>query len=146
MIANYCLMMTWFPACLVIWEKSCFSNNTLFRSCLMLCYEKWCCIKPQWNLSTNWFQCSFINKIWKSKEEWLLDSVIKLKYLWFMLLLLLAVASGIVVFVYPKLQLPDSNEFQLFSSSHPFEQYDFKYKKQFWFKNPERVSYFLFYL
>ncbi|RZC41204.1 dispatched [Asbolus verrucosus] len=35
---------------------------------------------------------------------------------------------------------PDSSEFQLFDSSHPFEQYDFKYKNHFWFRREERMN------
>lgn len=41
---------------------------------------------------------------------------------WIALLGGLAVAAGVVVFHYPKLELPDTKEFQLFSSSHPFER------------------------
>lgn len=141
-VANYLLMMTWYPACLVIWERSCFSNNALMRSCFMVCYQRWCCFKPQWNLSASRFHCSFLSKIWKAKEEWLLNFVIRLKYFWFVLLLAIAFLSGFVVLVYPRLQLPTSQEFQLFARSHPFEEYDFTYKNHFWFKQPERVSSF----
>ncbi|KAJ8926816.1 hypothetical protein NQ314_020664 [Rhamnusium bicolor] len=126
------------PACMVIWERSCFSNGALFRSCLMVCFQRWCCFKPQWNLSTTWFQCSNLNKIWKAKEDCLLDVVIKLKYFWFLALITIAFVSGVIVVVYPKLQLPDTSEFQLFAASHPFEQYDFHYKSRFWFNEPER--------
>lgn len=48
--------------------------------------------------------------------------VVKLRYFWILLLGGLAVGAGIVVFYYPKLELPDSKEFQLFSSGHPFER------------------------
>lgn len=137
-IANYFLMMTWFPACMVIWERSCFSNSALLRTCLMVCFQRWCCFKPQWNLSTSWFQCSILSRIWKAKEECLLNFVVKLKYVWFLLLITMAVISGVIVLFYPKLQLPNTVEFQLFATSHPFEQYDFVYKNHFWFKNAER--------
>ncbi|CAH1153672.1 unnamed protein product [Phaedon cochleariae] len=139
-IANYFLMMTWFPACIVIWERSCFSSDTLFRSCLMMCYQRWCCIKPQLNLSAVWCHCSVFNTFWKAKEQWLLDIVVRLKYVWFLLLTAIAFLSGYIVFVYPKLQLPNTSEFQLFATSHPFEQYDFKYKSHFWFNHPEKMQ------
>ena len=45
--------------------------------------------------------------------------VVKLRYFWIALLGGLAV----VVFHYPKLELPDTREFQIFSSNHPFERY-----------------------
>lgn len=35
---------------------------------------------------------------------------------------------------WPKLQLPDSPDFKLFVSSHPFEIYDSRYKDVFWFE------------
>lgn len=72
--------------------------------------------------------------LWDRKQYLLLDCVINLKYLWLILLSMLGVGSAIIVLYYPKLQLPNSPEFQLFDSSHPFEQYDFEYKNHFWFK------------
>ena len=60
--------------------------------------------------------------------------VIKLRYLWVVLLGSLAVGSALIVFYYPGLQLPDSQEFQLFSRDHMFEQYDLEYKYKFWFE------------
>ncbi|KAG5880194.1 hypothetical protein JTB14_006627 [Gonioctena quinquepunctata] len=139
-VANYFLMMTWFPACLVIWERSCFSNNDFFRSCFMVFYQRWCCIRPQWNLSAGWWQCSFFQTFWKARETWLLNAVIRLKYFWFLILITIAFMSGFIVLVYPKLQLPNTSEFQLFATSHLFEQYDFRYKTYFWFKRPEKLE------
>ncbi|XP_056645516.1 protein dispatched [Diorhabda sublineata] len=137
-IANYCLMMTWFPACLVIWERSCLSNEALFKSCFVMFYQRWCCIKLQLNLSAGWCQYLSISRFFKTRENWILDYIIKFKYFWFLSLVTLALISGFIVFVYPKIQLPDTNEFQLFVDSHPFEQYDFKYKNHFWFTRPEK--------
>lgn len=48
--------------------------------------------------------------------------VVKLRYFWIVVLGGLAIAAAVVVFHYPKLELPDTKEFQLFSSSHPFER------------------------
>lgn len=39
-----------------------------------------------------------------------------------------------VTFYWPRLRLPDSSEFQVFASDHPFEQYDFKFRDLFWFE------------
>jgi len=45
----------------------------------------------------------------------------------------LGVAAAVTVFIYPKLQLPTSSEFQLFASDHPMEVYDLHMKSRFWF-------------
>lgn len=42
--------------------------------------------------------------------------------------------SGIIVFYWPRLRLPNTPNFQLFSSDHPFEIYDNKFKSIFWFE------------
>lgn len=46
----------------------------------------------------------------------------------------IGVYSIVVVFYYPGLQLPDSKQFQLFQTSHPFEQYDMYYRDKFLFE------------
>jgi len=45
----------------------------------------------------------------------------------------LGVMAMIVIFIYPGLQLPTSDEFQLFAADHPLEVYDLQMKSQFWF-------------
>lgn len=45
-----------------------------------------------------------------------------------------------MVLYYPGLQLPESPDFQLFSKSHPFEQYDAFYQDKFWFERLEKVG------
>jgi len=49
--------------------------------------------------------------------------IFRLRYLWLCLLTGLALAAALIVFHHPKLQLPDSKEFQLFSSHHLFERW-----------------------
>lgn len=44
------------------------------------------------------------------------------------------IASAVIVLYYPKLGLPDSQEFQLLEKDHPFELYDAKYKQNFGFE------------
>ena len=41
---------------------------------------------------------------------------------------------------WPRFRLPDSPDFQLFSSDHPFEIYDTKFKNMFWFEKVYTVS------
>ncbi|XP_060515797.1 protein dispatched [Cylas formicarius] len=133
-VINYVLMITWFPASLVIWEKSWLSKSHIYRSCL----TKICCFKFQVNLFAGWFQK--LGNIWNGKKQFFLDAIIKLRYFWIVLLTIVALAGFVVVFIFPKLKVPNSTEFQLFVSEHPFEKYDFIYKTKFWFGRGERES------
>lgn len=46
----------------------------------------------------------------------------------------IGIGSIVVVFYVPGLKLPDSREFQLFQTIHPFEQYDIHYRDRFLFE------------
>ncbi|KAL3289765.1 hypothetical protein HHI36_023160 [Cryptolaemus montrouzieri] len=134
-IANFLLMVTWFPACLIIWEKSCFSKDGISQSLFFTCLNGGYCsriISSPINMLT-WPKCSTVDKLWNSREKYLLNCVINLRYLWITILSGIAVGSIVIVLFYPKLKLPDSEDFQLFASSHPFEKYDFIYKDHFYF-------------
>lgn len=48
--------------------------------------------------------------------------------------------SGLCVLYWPKLQLPDSPDFKVFSDDHPFEIYDSQFKNMFWFEKTYTVS------
>ena len=65
---------------------------------------------------------SFIQRV-SSKvfEDWLPKAVIKLHWIWIALLVCLTAGFLCVNFVKPGLQLPDTTDFQLFSSSHPLK-------------------------
>lgn len=52
----------------------------------------------------------------------------------------MGIVSGIAVFYWPKLQLPDSPDFKVFSDDHPFEIYDSQFKNMFWFEKTYTVS------
>ncbi|KAB7497321.1 Protein dispatched-like protein 1 [Armadillidium nasatum] len=60
--------------------------------------------------------------------------IVKPRHFWIIVLGSLAFCSAFVVFYYPGLRLPDSQDFQLFDRTHPFEQYDLNYKYLFWFE------------
>lgn len=133
-------MVTWFPACIVIWERSCQTSAEIMKSCLL---QPFC---PRFihrlTLSSAWLRCkcSYFEKLWIAKEQLLLNSIVNFRIAWLTLLTLVALVSCVIVLYYPKLQLPSSPEFQLFDSSHVFEQYDLVYKNKFWFKREQRVS------
>jgi len=67
-------------------------------------------------------------------EKILFNLIIKFRYIFVLIFGGIAVYSVIIVVHNPKLRLPDSEEFQIFSANHYFEKYDFEYKNQFWFK------------
>lgn len=51
--------------------------------------------------------------------------------------------SMFAVLIWPRLQVPDSTEFQLFEQNHPFEQYDLIYKNRFRFTRTQSVRLFM---
>uniref|UniRef100_A0A2A4J522 SSD domain-containing protein n=1 Tax=Heliothis virescens TaxID=7102 RepID=A0A2A4J522_HELVI len=56
-------------------------------------------------------------------------------YIMFVIVLgAIGMCSIVIVFYFPGLQLPDSKQFQLFQTSHPFEQYDMIYSSKFLFE------------
>lgn len=64
------------------------------------------------------------------------------KYNLFLIIILgfISVVSMFAVLCWPRLQVPDSSEFQLFEKKHPFEQYDMIYKDRFRFSHAYSVS------
>ncbi|KAL1455288.1 hypothetical protein WDU94_009393 [Cyamophila willieti] len=68
------------------------------------------------------------------------EAVFRLKYFWLIILSVITAMSAVIVLYNPTLRLPDTAEFQLFTSDHLFEQYDFKYKNMFFFETFEMVS------
>lgn len=116
-IVNYVLMVTWLPACIVVSERVCWPPLPSFRAVLHI---------PQHSFSI--------------LNDKFLSSVVQLKYIWLCSLGLAALACVNVVFYWPRLRLPDSPDFQLFSSSHPFEQYESVFKDSFWFERPQKVN------
>lgn len=92
-----------------------------------------------------WWCSSLCNALWKLHynmtdssrvffEKILPCIIVKSRYFWLVLFTALAAGGAFVVFYYPKLQLPDSKEFQIFNADHPFEKYDLFLKKLFWFE------------
>lgn len=56
-------------------------------------------------------------------------------YIMFVIVLgAIGMCSVVIVFYFPGLQLPDTKQFQLFQTSHPFEQYDMIYSSKFLFE------------
>ncbi|XP_050314515.1 protein dispatched isoform X2 [Anthonomus grandis grandis] len=130
-ILNYLLMISWIPACLVIWEKSWLSHS-IHPVCFVMFSQLFCCFKSQWTMSPVFGKC--LTALWNGKKELLIQLIIKLRYFWILSFTILGATSGFLVFVKPGIGPPVTAEFQLFRSDHLFEKYDFEYKNKFLFK------------
>ncbi|KZC07514.1 Protein dispatched [Dufourea novaeangliae] len=124
-IANFFLMITWLPACVVVSER--FSWNVLSPANYIV--RK--IVRPL---------RLFGDKIAISFNIFLTQTVFGFRWCWLLSLSTLAVICFIIVFKYPGLQLPDTAEFQLFDSSHLFEKYDLIYSHKFWFEKRETID------
>lgn len=126
-LANFFLMITWLPACVVISERCQFtvlsSNNFIEKKLL----------NPIRVL---------LNELEIGFSTICVHAVIRFRWIWLLSLGGLTILGCIIVFKYPGLRLPDSPHFQLFKNSHPFEQYDLINSQQFRFENPTVVSIF----
>lgn len=139
-IANCLLMMSWFPASVVLWERCHRIKLSLFQGRLRLCKKRFCCFH-YWNflLTGLRMKIDYFCKMCEQKQHLLIDAIINFRYVWFTLFSILACGSAVIVFYKPRLNLPNTPEFQLFHSKHPFEQYDLKYKDMFWFNRVLQV-------
>lgn len=138
-------MVSWFPACVVIWERICQNHMGILKKFFthLTTHFSWpSCLIESLTVYCVWMKCKciYFRRLWTAKEQLLLNSIVNYRILWLTLLTIVAMASGVIVLYYPKFQLPSSPEFQLFERSHPFEQYDLVYKNRFWFKREQRVS------
>lgn len=78
------------------------------------------------------------NEFWEDirviLNRFIITCVSRLHLMFVLVLGAIGVGSLVVVFYSPGLQLPDSKQFQLFQTSHPFEQYDMLYRGKFLFE------------
>ncbi|KAJ8665715.1 hypothetical protein QAD02_007377 [Eretmocerus hayati] len=121
-IANFFLMITWFPACVVAAEK--FGRSEVCSRAFIL-QRISVFLRRQVDKTIQWF------------TKALIKTAVSMSWMWSSLLLAIGIGSCLVVFYYPGIQLPDSPNFQLFDISHPFEQYDMVYKIRFGFERQE---------
>lgn len=127
-------MMWWLPACMVILENWTSYCPKLSKRCSVLDISKW-------KIWGRFHSCKlqFLVNLWKNKEQMLVDSIIRFRYFWLILLSTVTVLSAVIILYYPKLQLPTTTEFQLFDKTHLFERYDSMYKNMFWFSRTDKV-------
>lgn len=132
-IVNCILMMSWLPASILIAERFQTKFSTIFTFCSSPLITYWKCLEQFWR-----FQFRFFISLWNNKDQLVADIVIKFRLFWLIFLSAVAICSAVMVLYYPKLQLPNTPDFQLFESSHPFEKYDLIYKNHFWFERSEK--------
>ncbi|KAF9822524.1 hypothetical protein SFRURICE_010275 [Spodoptera frugiperda] len=79
-----------------------------------------------------------INEFWEDirvmLNVFIITCVTRLYIMFVIVMGAIGIGSLVVVFYYPGLQLPDLKQFQLFQTSHPFEQYDMVYSSKFLFE------------
>ncbi|XP_063532418.1 protein dispatched [Cydia strobilella] len=115
-LVNFLLMITWLPVSVFIMDVKLCQNNIKFLEVLK----------------------KSINEIWDDARivlnRFIITCVTKFHIVFVLGLGGLGIYSIVVVFYSPGLQLPDSRQFQLFQTSHPFEQYDMRYSDKFIFE------------
>ncbi|CRK88732.1 CLUMA_CG002637, isoform A [Clunio marinus] len=120
-LANYLFMISWLPASVSISERIyCFSRSWFINFKLLT--------KPIDSFVRFYSQLS--DKI----EDFIIALVINYSAFWIVSLGLFGVTSAVFVLYWPKLELPDTPTFRLFTSDHPFEIYEASYKELFWFE------------
>ena len=130
-LCMFFLMVTWFPAVIILHHKV-FSR---FTCCSTFCrkLKGICSISTVFDKLMPWHTAFFTN--------FLPRIVTKLRYFSVVFFVLLAVGSIVVSTVDPGLQLPSSQDFQMFRESHALEKYPLKLKKNFHFETAKRTSF-----
>ncbi|XP_050404674.1 protein dispatched homolog 1 isoform X2 [Patella vulgata] len=133
---NFVLMITWIPASI-------------------MAYKKWCnfcvCHSPDiysGNKNVGYYLCKIPYKLYYLITDWsriffekiLPCFVIRFRYLWLFIYGSLGICGVLVIFYYPRLKLPSSKKFQVFSSNHLLEKYDFELGEVFGFEKTENTN------
>ncbi|XP_028405607.1 protein dispatched homolog 1-like [Dendronephthya gigantea] len=132
-LCMFLLMVTWFPAAVII-EQTVLAR---FSCCSIFCEKlqdtRTCRIRTVVGKLVEWHAKFFI--------DFLPHIVIKLRFLSLLFLVLLAAGGIFVSTVKPGLQLPSSQDFQMFHESHDLEKYSLKLKKYFYFETTKKSSF-----
>lgn len=115
-VVNFFLMISCLPVTVFIIDvKSCPSKKKLCKLLHKGIVEQWDEVRLIFN-------------------RFIVMCVTKLHIMFVLLMGIIGIASITIVFFTPGLQLPDSRQFQLFQTNHPFEQYDIHYRDKFLFE------------
>lgn len=133
-LSNFMLSITWLPAVITFQDTYLGGLDYYFESTLNESGRgrlRYACRIMRKKIS-EWSRIFF--------EKVLPFIVIKGRYGWLLFCGCIMLGGFCTIFVYPKLHLPTSPQFQLFQSSHPFERYDFYFKNEFWFEKTQSGS------
>ncbi|KAM3961601.1 RND transporter family member dispatched [Aphomia sociella] len=115
-LVNFFLMISWLPVSVFVIDVKLSINKGKY---LNMMYKS-------------------INEIWENirlvLNKFIITCVTKFHMVFALLLCAIGIYSIVIVFFSPGLQLPESKEFQLFQTSHPFEKYDIEYRDKFLFE------------
>lgn len=125
-IVNYLLMVTFFPAIIVIHEK--YLAPCMHRMCPANCKNPQ---QPKSQQKMNRLQVTLDHISDQIFNKWLRFGVLKLRFFWIIILMLIGIGGCVVTFGKPGLNPPSTGEFQMFTSDSSIEQYDLTYKKRF---------------
>ena len=142
---NYLMIIVWFPVAVIISYKyfgSCHCGSTCCHqrvagSTSETCPQNKSGISSRLSSLAKWFSQYFFT-------ETIPNIVTKLRYLWVAILSLLGIGGIIVLFVSPKLRLPVSKDFQMFSDTSSIEQFQLHYKSSFTTEENKRYVTFIF--
>jgi hypothetical protein len=134
-LCNFIIMIILIPATLIINDKWCNCEswyNPDFSSSKNVCY---CLCKIPYKVYhciSDWSRIFF--------EKLLPFVIVKFRFIWIFVLGALGIGGVVVIFFHPKLKLPTSDKFQVFSSDHLIEKYEFQIRNNFWFEKSKDVE------
>ncbi|XP_063429567.1 protein dispatched homolog 1-like isoform X1 [Mytilus trossulus] len=136
-LCNFLIMITLIPATLIINDKWC--------NC-----ESWYNPEFSSNQKVSYFLCKIPYKVYHSISDWsriffeklLPFIIVKFRYIWIFILGALGIGGVVVIFFHPKLKLPSSDKFQVFSSDHLIEKYEFQIRNNFRFEKSKDIEEF----
>ncbi|VDI59123.1 Hypothetical predicted protein, partial [Mytilus galloprovincialis] len=136
-LCNFLIMITLIPATLIINDKWC--------NC-----ESWYNPEFSSNQKVRYFLCKIPYKVYHSISDWsriffeklLPFIIVKFRYIWIFVLGALGIGGVVVIFFHPKLKLPSSDKFQVFSSNHLIEKYEFQIRNNFRFEKSKDIEEF----
>lgn len=126
------MMVLWFPVAVIISFKyfgRCVCPNSCCHKALVVSASESPTQRTSGKLSRmaaflKWFSEHFF-------KETIPHTVTKLRYLWIAIFSLLGIGGLIALFVSPKLSLPVTKDFQMFSDTSAIEQFELYYKSHF---------------
>eukprot|EP00111_Clytia_hemisphaerica_P005464 TCONS_00015824-protein len=125
-IINYLLMITLFPAVVILHEK--YLGKCMSRLCPGACKDP---AVPAEHQRVSALQRNLDDISNTLFSQYLPTAIIKFRWIWIVFLLALGIGGCVVTFSSPGLNPPSTGEFQMFTSGSPLEQYDLNLKKLF---------------